>query len=121
MNKPAAKVNRPGFDIPGPGGGGGSAPGAAPAIGPSVPAAPGATGDATGLQGDYTAPDALDGHRHAVLATNFNEETGNGITEIEGGFGTSMPAHAHAIVAWFVEPYRQGAFESIHGSFGVPN
>jgi len=87
--------------------------------GVGAPAPPQAVGDHTGIQGDYTSPDALDEHRHAILPGNFNKDTGHGVTEIEGGLGTSYPAHAHAIVDWYVEPYKKGSYVSAHGSYGA--
>jgi len=115
------KYLTPGVDDPGVGGGGDAQnPPASPPEGALRPVSGGGGMDAgglTGIQDGYTSPDAHDGHRHAVLSDNFDEKTGIGVTEIEGGFGTSFPAHAHAIVGWFVEPWRMGTYESVHGSF----
>jgi len=111
-----AKMQDVGFEqAPGGCGGGGC-----PAGEEGGSSGPGSTGDGDGAggaegpqAGQYTEADVTDGHSHAVASIDL--ATGVGVTEVVGGEGTGIRAHAHAIVAGVVQVYSAFGYTSDHG------
>lgn len=112
IRKETENVADPGFGV-----GGGGTSGSTPSDPGGRPTGGGGGAGGGGLSSgdEYTPPDPDDGHRHAIV--NFNSETGNGVTEVQGD-GHAVPLHAHQILGWFVRPYRRGDYVSTHGTTG---
>lgn len=110
IDAPVEDPSRPGNE-PMPGGGG--YPGGGGELPPTGPAPGGGTPGGNTAIGAYTQPDAEDGHTHAIAS--YDGAAGLGVTEVAGGEGTGIHAHAHAIVAGYVQPYSAFGYVSDHG------